>query len=343
MVTIFCEVEELEADTLLKLYGDLDYDVFKEPLNADNAKRCVDAEIISTFIYSDLSRKTLEQLRNLKFITTRSRSVDHIDLDYCAEKDIAVSNVPAYGEHTVAEHVFCLLLALNRQLPKVVQQTREGNFSLRGVTGFDLYGKTFGVIGTGAIGLRAIEIAHGFGMNVLGHDVQVRPDTAKKLGFGYVSLDELLARSDVVSLHVSTASGNRPVLGEREFSLMKEGATIINTSRGSAIDLKALLQALSKGKVRAAGLDVLPDEPAIRDDAEFLRESFSEHHDAATVLTSHALLRHKNVIVTPHSAFYTHETVESILRTTGENIEAYMAGQPQNVVRASSLLKWQFK
>jgi len=300
-------------------------------LNIDNADNYATAEIISCFIYSNLSRPVLERLKNLKLIATRSTGYDHIDLEYCRQNGIVVANVPAYGEHTVAEHVFALLLSLNRHIPQAVGQTRGGDFSLHNLRGFDLFGRMMGIIGTGVIGLHAARIAKGFGMNVIAYDIHPRTDT----DLSYVSLEELLGKSDIISLHVPGTAQTRHMLSDKEFSAMKEGVVIINTARGSVIDVKALLRALQSGKVSAAGLDVLPEEPAIREEAELLRASFTQQHDLETLLVDHALLHHKNVFVTPHSAFYTKDAVEKILRTTGENILAFEAGRPQNIVNDS--------
>jgi D-lactate dehydrogenase len=332
MNIVFFEVEEVEAKMLLDLYGDIDYDTVREPLNADNAEKFAGAEIISCFLYSDLSREVLQKMKRLKFIATRSRTFDHIDLEYCNNNGIVVANVPAYGAETVPEHVFSLLLALSRHIPQAAQRTREGDFSLGGLQGFDLHGKTMGIIGTGSIGLRTGSIARAFGMNVLGYDLNPRHLIAEAAGVTYASLDKLLAESDVISLHVTSTPESFFLLSEKEFSLMKQGVVIINTAVGSAIDIKALLKALSEGRVGAVGLDVLPDESAIHEEAEFLRESFSAKHDAQTLLASHALLRHKNVIVTPHIAFYTRETIEGILRATGENIESFITGHHLNMI-----------
>ena len=332
MKIVFFETEEIESKILLDLYGDIDYDTVKQPLNADNVAKYADIETISCFIYSDLIAENLSRLKKLKFIATRSRTFSHIDMDYCNRNGITVSNVPAYGADTVAEHVFALLLSLSRHVPKAAQHTREGDFSLEGLQGFDLHGKTMGIIGTGVIGLRTAAIAKAFGMTVLGYDLSPRHLAAEAVGVAYVSLDKLLATADIVSLHVSEMPEARFLLSEKEFALMKEGVVIINTSAGSAIDIKALLKALSDRKVGAVGLDVLPDETAIHEEAEFMRETFASKHDAETLLASHALLRHKNVIVTPHIAFYTKETIEGILRTTGDNIESFQSGHYLNIV-----------
>src|SRR5262245_56048769 len=148
MSIVFFEVDDNEKKILLDLYGDVDYDTVKDALSADNAAKYADAEIVSCFIYSRLSREVLGKMKRLKLIVTRSRSFDHIDLDYCNQNGIAVTNVPAYGGDTVAEHVFSLLLSLSRHMPQAVQRVREGDFSAQGLQGFDLHGKTIGIIGT---------------------------------------------------------------------------------------------------------------------------------------------------------------------------------------------------
>lgn len=329
-MNIVCfEIENWEFGTLQEACcGVKKCNMVKTPLSLDNVDHYNSAEIISCFIYSDLSCPILEKLSNLKLIATRSTGVDHIDLEYCNSRGIAVANVPAYGEHTVAEHVFALLLGLSRHIPQAVHRTREGDFSFQGLKGFDLYGKTIGIIGTGAIGNHVAQIAKGFGMSVLAYDIHPRTET----DLFYVDLNELLSQSDVISLHVPDTSRTRHMLSEKEFSKMKDGVVIINTARGTVIDVKALFSALKSGKVSAAGLDVLPEEPVIREEAELLRSSFSAKHDLETLLTDYALLHQKNVIVTPHSAFYTREAVAKILKVTAQNILSFTAEKPQNIV-----------
>lgn len=329
---VFFEAEDWECETLQKLCCDDETVMVREPLGVDRAPRHADAEIISSFISSKLDRPILERLPKLKLIATRSTGFDHIDIGYCDERGIAVANVPTYGEHTVAEHVFALLLALSRHIPEAVRRTRAGNFTFRGLEGFDLHDKTFGVIGTGHIGCRAAQIAVGFGMKVLAFDERQQPDRAAAIGFAYVGLSRLLAESDIISLHVPGTPQTRHMLSEKEFAAMKAGVVIINTARGPVIDVEALLRALASGKVGAAGLDVLPEEPLIREEAELLRELFAETHDLRTLVIDQALMRHKNVIVTPHSAFYTREALQKILHTTAENILAFRNGRPQNIV-----------
>lgn len=326
------EVEDWERDAFQPLQGEHDVVFLNEPLNAVNAGRYADAEVISTFIYSNLNRMVLEQFDHLRLIATRSTGYDHIDGDYCRERGIIVSNVPTYGDTTVAEHVFGLMLAISHNLVNAVDRTRRGDFSLRGLQGFDLRGKVLGVVGTGSIGLCVIEIANGFGMEVVAFDLRHNDEAAQELGFRYVEMDELLAVSDVITLHVPFTPQTYHLISDEAFSKMKDGVVLINTSRGRVVDVQALVRAIGERKVAAAGLDVLPEEPTIREEAELLRSMFHEEHDLQAILAGHILLRLRNVIITPHSAFYTREAVHRILKTAVENITGFVNGRPDNVV-----------
>jgi D-lactate dehydrogenase len=291
-----------------------------------------DAEVISTFIYSELDRDVLKEFSDLRLIATRSTGFDHIDMEYCRENHIAVANVPSYGENTVAEHVFALLLAISHHLVEAVDRTRRGDFSQDGLRGFDLLGKTMGVVGAGNIGQHVIRMANGFGMNVIAFDVRPDEEAARRLEFDYVDFHDLLGRSDVVTLHVPAIKDTQDMIAEDEFNSMKDGVVLINTARGSIVNTRALLHALSEGKVAAAGLDVLTEEPVLREEAELLRSAYSAEHDLRALLADHILLRLRNVIITPHSAFNTREAVQRILTTTRGNIDAYLAGAPTNIV-----------
>ncbi len=219
-----------------------------------------DAEIVSTFIYSKLDRQVLEKLPSLRLIATRSTGFDHIDMEYCAERGIAVANVPSYGENTVAEHVFALLLAISHRLPEAMERAQRGQFSPEGSQGFDLAGKTLGVIGTGRIGQHVIRIARGFQMDVLAHDVAPDPDLAGRLGFRYVGLDDLYAAADIVSLHVPSLPETRAHARPDAFRRMKDGVVVINTARGDLIDTRALIQRADQRQGRGGG----PRRPARR-------------------------------------------------------------------------------
>ena len=332
MKIVAFEIEAWERDAFGELSDDHTLILLETKLTAANAKDYADADVISTFIFSNLDQNVLEQFDDLKLIATRSTGFDHIAVDYCQEKGITICNVPSYGDSTVAEHVFGLLLAISHNIVEAADRTRRGDFSLTGLRGFDLQGKTLGVIGTGSIGQCVIKIANGFGMKVIGYDVQPDEKLAKALDFEYTEMDDLLAQSDVLTLHVPANRHTYHLISDDEFAKMKEGVVLINTARGSVVHIQALARALADGKVAAAGLDVLPDEPTIREEYELLHSFFREKHDLETLLAGHILLRLRNVIITPHNAFYTQEAIGRITETTIMNIRAFAAGKAINVV-----------
>jgi D-lactate dehydrogenase len=330
-ITIF-DIEDWEREGFERLAGEHDLTLLAEPLSPENAGQHSDAEVVSGFVYSSFGDQVMEQLSSLKLIATRSTGFDHIPLEACRERGIAVCNVPTYGSNTVAEHVFGLLLTISHKLEEAIDRTRKGDFSPKGLQGFDLQGKTMGIVGTGDIGRETIRIAKGFGMDVLAFDVAPDEEAASQLGFRYVAMDELLANSDVVSLHVPASEKTRHLISRGEFEKMKDGAVLINTARGDVVDTKALVRALAEQKLSAAGLDVLPEEPVIREEAELLRSVYEQRHDLTTLLANHVLVHMRNVVVTPHSAFNTREAASRILDTTLANIRAFAAGEPINVV-----------
>ena len=332
MKIVVFELEKWEREAFGRLRENHEVVLLSESLTRDSASKYSDAEVVSTFIYSRLDRGILEQFDQLKLIATRSTGYDHIDMDFCGQNEVAVCNVPTYGDNTVAEHVFGLLLTLSHKLDQAIDRTKKGDFSPLGLQGFDLEGKTFGVIGTGNIGKHTIRIAKGFGMEVLGYDVKPDEQAARELGFEYVEMDELLGRADVISLHVPSTARTHHLLSDEQFDRMKEGVVIINTSRGDVINNQALVRGLAEGKVRGAGLDVLPEEPVIREEAELLRSVYQRKHNLDALLADHVLIRLRSVVVTPHSAFNTREAVSRILETTVNNIESFLRGEAENVV-----------
>ncbi|MFP4528194.1 MAG: hydroxyacid dehydrogenase [Candidatus Kapaibacterium sp.] len=332
MKIVIFQAEEWEIDRFKDLAEDFDVEFEREELDAENASHHSDAEIISTFIYSDLGRETLEKMPDLKLIATRSTGYDHIDLDYCSEHGIKVANVPSYGDTTVAEHVFGLLLTISHNIYDSVERVMKGEFSLQGLRGFDLAGKILGVVGTGSIGRHVIRIAKGFDMQVIAYDVYPDEDFAKEMGFEYVDQPELLRRSDIITLHVPSTQSTRHMLSENEFDKMKKGVIIINTARGDVIDNTAFLRALAEGKIKAAGLDVLPEEPVIREEGELLRSVFRKTHDLDQILADQVLIRLRNVYITPHNAFNTDEALGEIIDTTMDNIRAFIDGSPENII-----------
>ncbi|MGC9954878.1 MAG: hydroxyacid dehydrogenase [Rhizomicrobium sp.] len=332
MKVIVFEAEDRERSAFDRLRPAHEVVFVADPLKSSNAKLYEDADIISTFIYSELGLNVIEQLPKLKLIATRSTGYEHIDILECGRRGVAVCNVPTYGANTVAEHVFALLLAISHRLPEAIERAQRGHFSPFGLQGFDLKGKVLGVLGTGSIGRHVIKIAKGFEMDVAAFDVKPDPKLADTLGFRLVSFDELLASADIITLHVPSLPETHHLLNAEAFARMKAGVVVINTSRGDLIETGALIQALTSGKVAAAGLDVLPDEPMIREEAELIHSIFNKEHDLRNLVATHVLLRMRNVIITPHSAFNTREAVGRIVETSAADIAAFLAGRPQNIV-----------
>lgn len=302
------------------------------PKHLDAAGDLRDPEILTVFIYSPVTAETLKQLPSLKMIATLSTGYDHIDLAACRERGVVVSNVPSYGENTVAEQAFALLLALTRKIVPAVNKTRFGDFTLDGLRGVDLHGKTFGVIGTGRIGQHAIRMAKGFGMNVVAFDAKPNTALAMELGFTYHTLEEVLSAADVVSLHAPALPSTLHMMNEERLRMMKPDAYLINTARGTLVDTQALVRVLESGHLAGVGLDVLEEEKAILEERQLISEQFAKQVDLKTLLSDHALLDHPRVIITPHNAFNTREALERILHTTIENVKGFIAGKPTNVV-----------
>ncbi len=332
MKIAFYELEEWERAELEKgLFEDHALHLANEPLTEKSLAGARDAEILSVFIYSALNRATLELLPNLKLIATRSTGYDHIDLGYCRERGILVANVPSYGENTVAEHTFALILALSRNIHKAFVHTLAKDIPFEKLRGFDLAGKTLGVIGAGRIGLHTIKIAKGFGMRVLTYDVRQEPLLAEVLNFRYVPLEELLRASDIISLHCPYSPRTHHLLNLDNIRLVKRGALLINTARGGLIDPAAMALALDEGILAGAGLDVLEGEELLKDERQILAQPLAQDK-LRTILLNHSLLNRDNVIITPHIGFNSREAVQRILETTLANIRAFLRHQPQNLV-----------
>jgi D-lactate dehydrogenase len=304
-----------------------------EHLTAETAAEGADAEVVSVFIHSRLNAETLARLPALRMVAARSTGFDHIDLAATGARGVVVANVPTYGENTVAEHAFALILALARNLHRAYMRTSAGNFSLEGLRGFDLLGKRLGIVGAGSIGLHLARMAKGFGMEVVVSDIRQNRLLADVLGFRYVDLNELLATSDVISLHLPYSPPVHHLINRERLATVKRGALLINTARGGLVDTEALLWALDQGIIGGAGLDVFEGEDVI-DNEEALMARPDAEHALRQAMRVHLLGRRENVVLTPHSAFNSYEAVQRILDTTVENINAYQNGKPQNIVTA---------
>ncbi|MCQ2997355.1 2-hydroxyacid dehydrogenase [Pseudomonas phytophila] len=282
-------------------------------------------EVVCAFINDDLSAPVLERLAagGTRLIALRSAGYNHVDLPTAQKLGISVVRVPAYSPHAVAEHAVALILALNRRLHRAYNRTRDGDFSLHGLTGFDLVGKTVGIVGTGQIGATFAKIMSGFGCELLAYDPFPNPHV-EALGARYLSLEELLQQSQIISLHCPLTPQTRHLINARSLATMQRGAMLINTGRGALVDTPALSEALKSGQLGYLGLDVYEEE------ALLFFEDRSDHPLQDDVLAR--LLTFPNVIVTAHQAFLTHEALGAIAQTTLDNIHAWASGQPQNLV-----------
>src|SRR3989339_464023 len=314
MKIAFFEVSKTEQSIFSQLFSGADVYFCEEKLNESTVNKAEDAEIICVFKDSLVGKNVIDAIPNLKFIATRTTGFDFIDCEYAKTKGVKVSNVPAYGSETVAEFAFALLLTLSRKIREANQALKDNGdyFIPKNLQGFDLNGKTLGVIGTGKIGKNVIEIAHGFDMNVLAYDLY--PDTkfAMENGFVYKTLEEVLSQSDVVTLHAPYTKENHHLINKENISLFKKGAYLINTARGELVETEALEKALKDGSIAGAGLDVLEGEKVYKKGDNI------------------PMLEWPNVLMTPHVAFNTREAEARILQTTVENIQKFISDSPIN-------------
>lgn len=305
-----------------------------ENISQEQFEKVKDAEIISVFVHTALkmTKETLDKYTNLKLIATRSTGFDHIDLNYCKNRGIEVVNVPKYGEATVAEFTFGVLLALARHIIQARTDMKNNFVRMNEYIGFDLYGHTLGIIGTGAIGRHVAKLARGFGMDVLAYDIYPNEEFQRIYNIHYVGLDELYAKSDIITLHAPATKENYHLLNDEAFKKMKDGVIIANTARGSLVDPEALYRALVSGKVKGAALDVLENEDFIIHDDMILKSQDIPMDYAMNTIINARLLQMKNVLITPHIGFNSIDAVHRILHTTLENINHFCAGNVQNSV-----------
>ncbi len=290
-------------------------------LAAANASSAEGSGAVCVFVNDGVDRACLETLseKGVKLIALRCAGYNNVDLNAAQELGMTVVRVPAYSPHAVAEHAVALLMTLNRKIHRAYNRVRELNFSLAGLVGFDLHGKTVGIVGTGGIGRCAARIFRGFGCEVLAHDPFPRKEWASENGVTYTSMDRLLEASDVVSLHMPLTEETFHFLGAEALSKMKRGAYLVNTSRGKLVDSKAVIAALKSGQLGGVALDVYEEEEGV---------FFEDHSDAALqddVLSR--LLTFPNVLVTSHQAFLTEEALVAIAGTTVDSVERFAKGE----------------
>ncbi len=326
----FFEVQEWEKTSLLNKFPDAGSN--EDELTEENADLFKDSEIVSTFINSTLNEKTLKKLPNLKFISIRATGFDNIDQPYCRTSGIKISNIPEYGSRTVAEYTFGLILNLTRKIYQSINQSKILNFEHSKLRGTDLFGKTIGIIGLGKIGINVAEIAKGFGMKILVSTRSKDPQIKEKVGFEYAELDNLLANSDVITLHLPLTPQTKHLINTENILKFKKGSYLINTARGGLIDTEALIIGLEQGILEGVALDVLEEERELAEEAEILTRGFKKEVDYETLIGNHILLNHPKVLITPHNAFNSKEALDRILDTTVENINAFINQKPINIV-----------
>ncbi len=331
MKIVFIETETWEQEYLTAKFTGHEL-VFRnkpEILSEDE-----DADVLCTFLGCPINESVLARMKNLKYVATRSTGFDHIDVKACAGKNISVSNVPTYGENTVAEFTFALLLALARKMYQGVKQVKDqASFETKELQGFDLKDKTIGVVGVGHIGIYVVKIARGFGMKVLAYDPHPKAEFAQEYGFEYAELNSLFAQSDVITLHVPYMPATHHLVNMENIKTFKKGSVLINTARGGLVETAGLVWALKEGILAGAGLDVLEEEGFIKEELHTMLTGHPNQDQLKIALSDHELMHMDNVLITPHNAFNSKEAVMRILDTTAQNITGFINNQPTNLVK----------
>lgn len=294
---------------------------FKEPISKGHLKKIKDVEALALFLNSKITEDYLKKLPKLKIIITMSTGYDHINLKSCKKRKIIVCNRPEYGDNTVAEHTFALILAISRKVHKSYLRNLSEDFSIEGLKGFDLENKTLGVLGTGRIGKHVIRIARGFNMKILATAHSEDEFLSEQFNFKYVSFKELLKKSDILTIHIPYSKENHHLFNKKTFSQMKKGAILINTARGPIVDTEALIKALDSKQISATGLDVLEGEQLIKEE-QFLTDPLTRE-DLKQIAEDEKLISMENVVYTPHIAFYSQEALERIVKNTIENLKEF--------------------
>lgn len=296
------------------------YQFFPVRLSLETVSLAAGFKAVCPFVNDSLDAAVVQELAGMgvELIALRCAGYNNVDIDACERCNIAVTRVPAYSPHAVAEHAVALMLTLNRRVNRAYNRVRDGNFSLSGLVGFDIHGKTVGVVGAGKIGRCLLRIMWGFGCRLLAYDKYPTPDLSENLGVEFVEIDTLLAESDIISLHAPLMPATHHMINAEAIARMKPGVMIINTSRGALIDTAALVEGLKSQRIGYAGLDVYEEE------SEYFFEDFSDQ-----VMTDDLLARlttFNNVVITSHQAFLTAEALANITDTTVENIRAFQLG-----------------
>lgn len=318
METVIYSTHKFEKDFLERANAGIHSLKFLDAsLNKTTSDLAIGAKAVSIFVNDDASAEVLDKLQKggVKFLVLRSAGYNNVDMDVARQSGFRVARVPAYSPYAVAEHAVALMLALNRKLIKANSRVHDLNFSLDGLTGFDMNGKTVGIIGTGQIGAVAAKVLNGFGCKILVADLHVNKELIAKYDVQYTDLDTLYTQSDIISLHVPLTPHTRYMINKDSINKMKKGVMIINTSRGALINTKDIIQGLKKGQIGYLGLDVYEEESGL----------FFEDHseDILQDDTISRLLTFKNVLITSHQAFLTDTALQNIAMTTIHNLDCF--------------------
>ena len=333
MKIAFFEVEKWEEKILSRDLPGEEISFSKDKIDDNNLPEEKDCEVLSVFVNSRITKKVLGRFPNLKLISTRSSGYDHIDLKACKERKVIVAHVPGYGANTVAEFAFGLMLNLTRKIYRGIDQIKEhGSFVLDGLRGIEIKGKVLGVVGVGRIGKQVVKIAQGFSMKVIAFDPFPDAKFQKEMGFKYVDLEEVLKKSDIVTLHAPYNKETHHLINKENIGLMKKGAILINTARGGLVETETIVNALKDGTLGGVGLDVLEEEGEVKDELDLLTRAHPKEEVLRNMLYNHILMEMPNVLITPHLAFNSQEAMEEILETTTTNIKGFIDDKPVNVV-----------
>lgn len=336
MNIVFFDVRDFEIEPLNNFCKKGNYDCQFVPDSLDDKLYLTDemkqADVISFFTFSRVTEDILKQFPNLKLIALRCVGFNNVDVDYCKRHNIQVLNSFGYGNITVAEYAFGLMMDVTRKISRAYMNLKNEHLDRDIYAGYELNGKHLGIVGTGAIGSQVARIANGFGMKVLAYDLYPKQELIEKYDVKYLPLDELLKEADIISLHAPLTDANFHMINEEKFMLMKPNAVIVNTARGELIDTKALYDALSQNKIFGAGLDVLEAENVLTKPDHSWDFDYLKSDIVKQTLINERLLRLHNVVVTPHIAYNTKEAENRILCITFENIKKFFEGRIQNSV-----------